>query len=138
MSLKNKSFWGHAEAITYALLRIMAGVLFFFHGAQKILGWFTTSPLPEMFSQKWIGGWLELVGGVLLALGLFVRPTAFLLSGMMAVAYTQFHWQFNFADNAWAPIVNRGELAVLYCFAFLYMFAKGAGIWSLDGRRKGR
>lgn len=122
-----------AEPYGYALLRIVAGTLFFFHGAQKILGWVTEKALPEVGSQAWVGGVLELVGGVLIAIGLFTRPAAFITSGMMAVAYIQFHWKLSFVNWEWLPIVNKGELAVVYCFLFLYMALRGAGIWSLDG-----
>lgn len=121
------------EPIGYALLRIVAGVLFFFHGAQKVFGWVTTKAPPEVFSQAWIGGVIEVVGGVLLVVGLFTRATAFICSGMMAVAYFQFHWKFNVEDFQWLPIVNKGELAVLYCFLFLFITLRGSGIWSLDG-----
>ena len=80
-----------------------------------------------MLSQVWIGGVLEVVGGVLIALGLFTRPVAFILSGEMAVAY----WQFHAPNGTW-PIQNHGEGAVLYCFIYLFMAAYGAGAWSLD------
>ena len=90
----------------------------------------STAPL---MSQTGIGGLLELVGGIAIVLGLFTRPIAFILSGEMAVAYWQFH-----APNGLWPIVNHGEPAVLFCFLFLYMAARGAGEWSLDAliRRK--
>jgi putative oxidoreductase len=81
-------------------------------------------------SQLWIGGVLELVGGALLLLGLFTRPAAFVLSGMMAVAYFQFHFPHSF----W-PTLNNGVPAVLYCFIWLYFSAAGAGPWSLDAKR---
>jgi len=122
-----------AEPYGYALLRVVAGMLFFFHGAQKILGWVTEKALPVVGSQAWIGGVLEMVGGALIALGLFTRPAAFITSGMMAVAYTQFHWKLSFDNWEWLPIVNKGELAVVYCFLFLYVTLRGSGIWALDG-----
>ncbi len=121
------------EPIGYALLRIITGFLFFFHGAQKVFGWVSAKAPPEVMSQAWIGGVLELVGGVFIAFGLFTRVTAFICSGMMAVAYFQFHWKFNVEDFQWLPIVNKGELAVLYCFVFLFMALRGSGVWSLDG-----
>jgi len=121
------------EPYGYAILRIVAGVLFFFHGAQKILGWVSERAGPEVGSQVWVGGLLELVGGALIALGLFTRPAALITSGMMAVAYIQFHWKLVLADWQWLPIVNQGELAVVYCFLFLYMALRGPGIWALDG-----
>lgn len=118
----------------YALLRIVSGVLFFFHGAQKLFGWVTTKASPEVGSQLWFGGLIEVVGGTLIALGLFTRPAAIIASGTMAVAYFQFHWKFIFDDWHFLPIVNRGELAVVYCFLFLYIALRGAGPWSLDLR----
>jgi putative oxidoreductase len=121
-----------AERI-YAALRIVAGFLFSFHGLQKIVGVFARSQ-PEMWSQHWFGGIIELVAGTLIMVGLFTRPAAFLASGMMAVAYFQFHWKLA-VDERFFPIVNRGELAVLYCFLFLFIAARGAGIWSVDRRR---
>jgi putative oxidoreductase len=102
-----------------------------------MLGWFggmpgMPSPPPTM-SQTWIGGILELVGGLAIMLGLFTRPAAFILSGMMAVAY----WQFHAPNGGW-PLQNQGIPAVLFCFIFLYMAARGGGDWSLDAllRRK--
>ena len=119
----------------YALLRIVAGAMFAFHGVQKVLG-LLTEQQPPVGSQLWIGGALELVCGLAIALGFFTRVAAFLASGTMAVAYFQFHWKFQF-DSAFFPIVNRGELAVLYSFVFLYLACRGSGRWSLDGRRTG-
>jgi len=124
---------GRAEPYGYALLRIVSGVLFFFHGAQKLFGWVTEKASPELGSQMWIGGVLELAGGALIAVGLLTRPAAFISAGMMAVAYTQFHWKLVLDDWQWLPIVNKGELAVVYAFLFLFVTLRGAGIWSLDG-----
>lgn len=121
------------EPYGYALLRIVSGVLFFFHGAQKLFGWVTEKASPEVGSQMWVGGVLEVVGGALIALGLFTRPAAFISAGMMAVAYTQFHWKLVFEDWQWLPIVNKGELAVVYAFLFLFFALRGPGIWALDG-----
>jgi putative oxidoreductase len=122
---------GKAESIAYAVLRIVAGAMFTVHGVQKIFGVLATHPSPPVFSQMWIGGVIELVGGVLIAIGLFTRATAFLCSGTMAVAYIQFHWKLQLDSNL-LPGVNGGELAVLYCFLFLLFVARGAGIWSVD------
>ena len=119
----------------YALLRVVSGALFTFHGVQKVFG-VLTDQQPSLGSQIWVGGVIELVCGALIALGLFTRWAAFLVSGTMAVAYFQFHWKFQFG-SAFFPAVNGGELAVLYCFVFLFMACKGSGIWSLDGRRRG-
>ena len=119
----------------YAMLRIVCGVLFAFHGLQKIFGVFMAAKdMPPAFSQLWIGGVIELVGGALIALGLFTRYAAFVCSGQMAVAYIQFHWQLHFAGGAFLPAINHGEDSVLYCFAFLFMAAFGDGPVSL-GRK---
>jgi putative oxidoreductase len=116
----------------YALLRVVAGAMFTFHGVQKIFG-VLTDEQPPVGSQLWIGGVLELVCGAAIALGLFTRVAAFVASGMMAVAYFQFHWDFQL-DAGFFPTVNGGELAVLYCFLFLYIACKGPGRCSLDNR----
>lgn len=121
---------------SYALMRIVVGLLFAFHGMQKILG-VLSSHQPEVMSQIWIGGLIELVTGILVAVGLFTRASAFLASGTMAVAYTQFHWKFAF-DERFFPSVNKGEMAVLYCFILLVIATKGAGIWSLESLRRTR
>ena len=113
-----------------SLFRIVAGVVFITFGTMKV---FNYPPLPAgqppipLLSQAGIGGLMEVIGGILIALGLFTRPTAFILSGEMAVAY----WQFHAPNGAW-PILNHGGEAVLYCFLFLYMAAHGAGPYSLD------
>lgn len=123
---------------THSLLRIVTGALFMQHGVQKLFG-FLTDPArpwtgaPPMFSQFWIAGVLEVFGGAAIVLGLFTRPIAFLLCGEMAVAY--FH--VNFPRSFW-PIRNGGEPAVLFCFVYLYLFAAGAGPYSLDGILRGR
>jgi putative oxidoreductase len=119
------------EEASYAALRIVAGFMFAFHGVQKILGHFTTKAQPEVFSQMWIGGMIELVGGALIALGLFARPAAFVAAGTMAVAYFQFHWKLQGGAKI-LPIANGGELSALYCFVFLLIAIKGAGAASLD------
>lgn len=118
-----------AEGLSYALLRFVAGFLFLFHGIQKLFGEFTTKAPPEMWSQKWFGGVIELVGGVLIAVGLFTRPAALLASGTMAVAYWQFH---AIERGKLLPIENGGELAALYAFVFLFIAVRGAGMFSVD------
>ena len=99
-----------------------------------------TKSMPEMWTQKWVGGVIELVAGMMIMVGLFTRPAAFLASGMMAVAYIQFHWKGGLGAD-FLPLVNKGELAVLYCFVFLYFVFAGPGAWSVDGaiaRNRGR
>lgn len=114
--------------VTYALFRIIAGLMFATHGAQKTLGLFggekATAPLMI------VGGWIELIGGLLIAVGLFTGIAAFICSGMMAVAYFMAH-----APSGFWPVMNHGESAVLYCFAFLYMSSRGSGRFSIDGLR---
>ena len=121
-----------AIQVTYFLLRLVAGLLFFQAGSMKLLGWFGGMPghpgsTAPLMSQIGIGGVLEFFGGAAIMLGLLTRPVAFILSGEMAVAY----WQFHAPNGAW-PIQNHGEPAVLLCFIFLYMAARGGGDWSLD------
>src|SRR5512136_2470127 len=114
----------------YALMRIVAGFMFAFHGAQKILG-ILSDFQPAMGSQLWVGGVIELLGGLAIMLGFQTRLAAFLCSGEMAVAYFQFHWKFQTGPNFF-PAVNKGELAVLYCFVFLYIASRGGVTWRLD------
>lgn len=121
------------EGLSYVLLRVFAGLLFAFHGVQKVLGLLVTGPAPTLDLQKTIGGWIELVGGLLVAVGFQTRWAAFVCSGTMAVAYLQFHWKGRF-DEGFFPIVNRGELAVLYAFVFLFIACKGPGPASVDAR----
>lgn len=120
------------EGVGYAALRIVSGALFACHGMEKLFGWFTERAGPEVGTQLWFGGLIELVCGVLVAVGLFTRAAAFLASGTMAVAYFQFHWKLAFADWKWLPAVNGGELAVVYCFVFLYLALRGSGGAALD------
>jgi len=119
----------HAES-AYALMRIVAGFLFAFHGCQKVLG-ILSEFHPPVGSQLWIGGVIELVGGLAIMLGIGTRWAAFICSGEMAVAYVQFHWKFQ-TGSQFFPTINKGELAALYCFLFLYIACRGAGKWSLD------
>jgi putative oxidoreductase len=114
----------------YAFLRIITGFMFLFHGIQKILGVLSTVQ-PPMGSQLWFGGIIELLGGLAVMLGYKTRQAAFLCSGTMAVAYFQFHWKFQIGPQLF-PAINKGELAVLYCFIFLYIACRGGMKWSLD------
>ena len=121
-------FMKRLEDEVYALLRIVTGFLFLWHGMQKLLGFPGAMPEGVPAFVIYIAGPLELFGGVLVMIGLFTRPVAFVLSGLMAFAYWMGH-----GFHALLPILNLGELAVLYCFVFLFISAKGSGIWSLDG-----
>jgi len=114
----------------YALLRIMAGFMLSFHGAQKIMGVLSEFQ-PPVGSQLWIGGIIELLGGLAVMLGFKARVAAFLCSGMMAVAYFQFHWKFQIGPNLF-PAINKGELAALYSLVFLYIACRGGVKWGLD------
>ena len=113
---------------TYALMRIVSGFLFLWHGTAKLFAYPKAVEVPE-----WIvygAGSIELIGGTLIMIGLFTRRAAFIASGMAAAAYFIVH-----AKQGFFPIMNGGELAALYCFVFLYVSAHGAGIWSIDGVR---
>jgi putative oxidoreductase len=118
-----------------SVLRIVAGLLFLEHGTSKLFGIppFTLGPMPAPFSLLWIGAVIESVGGLLVLLGLFTRPAAFIMSGEMAFAYWMFH-----APRSLFPAVNGGDAAVLFCFVFLYLAAAGGGAWSLDRSRERR
>jgi putative oxidoreductase len=121
--------------VVYAMLRIVAGFMFSFHGAQAILG-LLSDFRPPVGSQLWFGGLIELIAGLAVCVGLFTRCAAFVASGTMAVAYVQFHWKLAVGARFF-PSVNKGELALLYSFLFLYIACRGAGRWSLDRRRGG-
>ncbi len=117
---------------TLSLLRAVTGLMFMQHGVQKLFGLLLPPDrpfkgAPPMFTQFWFAGVLETFGGALIVLGLFTRPVAFLLSGEMAVAYFQAH-----APRAFFPIMNGGEVVVLFCFIYLFLFVAGGGPYSLD------
>jgi len=122
---------GRFSAHTFALLRIIAGLMFAMHGTQKLLGWpamppgMGGGPLPPLMK---VAGGIELLCGLLIAIGLFTGIAAFLASGEMAAAYFMGHA----SHGPFWPLENKGELAVLYCFVLLFIAAHGAGIWSLD------
>jgi putative oxidoreductase len=127
----NGFFMHRFEEVTLALLRVMAGLMFMQHGAQKLFGALGGAG-PEggsvpLVSMMGLAGVLEFFGGLLVAFGLFTRPVAFVLAGQMAAAYFMAH-----APQGFWPILNRGELAALYCFVFLYFSARGPGRYSLD------
>ena len=117
----------------YALLRIVTGLLFLSHGLQKLFGIMGGKQVATLASLQGLAGLIELVCGALVMLGLFGSIAAFIASGEMAAAYFMAHLPQGF----W-PIVNRGELAAMYCFLFLYIAATGSGIWSVDALRRGR
>ena len=124
----------NGRIVTLNLLRIVTGILFAQHGAQKLFGWLGGRQVESLFSLTGLAGVLEFFGGLLILVGLFTRPVAFILAGEMAAAYFLRH-----APNGFWPIVNRGELAALYSFLFLYFAVHGGGAYSLDGlfrRRK--
>ena len=116
------------RAQTYALMRIVTGFLFLWHGMSKLFGFPTPVPAEAPAFVLYVAGPIELVGGVLVMIGLFTRWSAFVSSGLMACAYWMGH-----GFKALLPLQNGGELAALYCFVFLYIAAAGAGIWSVDG-----
>lgn len=130
------SFYSNWAPRVLSLLRIVAGFLIIQHGAQKLFGVLVPTPQPgapqshgtfSMLSLVGVSGILEFFGGLLVILGLFTRPAAFILSGLLAVAYFMAH-----APGGFWPIINKGELAALYSFVFLYLAAAGGGEWSLD------
>jgi putative oxidoreductase len=118
------------EVKIYAAMRIVTGFLFMWHGIQKLFGF---PPMPPGVNVPafitWIAAPIELIGGILVMIGLFTRPAAFLCSGLMAFAYWMGH-----GTKAPLPIQNQGELAAIYCFVFLYIWTRGAGTWGLDSR----
>ena len=114
----------------YALMRIVTGFTFWFHGPQLILGVFSEFQ-PPTWSQLWFGGIIEIVGGLMVMLGFQTRAAAFLCSGTMAVAYIQYHWKFQIGSQL-LPALNKGELSVLYSFIFLLIACRGGVKWSLD------
>ena len=114
----------------YAATRIVVGFLFMAHGLQKLFGLFGGTPGKMPPAMLYSAGGIELVGGILVMIGLFTRSSAFICSGTMAVAYFMAHQK-----GGVLPIQNHGELAVLYCWIFLFIAAKGSGVWSVDSIR---
>lgn len=122
-------FLDNYQEQTYALMRIVTGFLFIWHGSQKLFNYPVDFPYGPLNPLLTAAGIIELIGGVLVMIGLMTRPAAFICSGTMAVAYWMAH-----GSQSFFPIVNGGEISALYCFAFLYIAARGAGIWSIDKR----
>ncbi len=123
------SFMRRFGSETYSLMRIVTGLLFLWHGSQKLFGFPQASPEAPVL-VIYVAGTIELVGGALVAAGLFTRWAAFLCSGLMAFAYWMAH-----GTKHLLPLINGGELAVLYCFVFLFIAAHGSGVWSVDAAR---
>lgn len=123
---KQAFFWTKASPYLLSILRIVAALLFMQHGAQKLFGVLGGHPV-ELLSLIGLAGVLEFFGGLLVLIGLGTRPVAFILSGEMAFAYFMAH-----APGGVWPILNHGDLAILFCFVFLYLSAAGAGPWSID------
>jgi len=121
-------FLENCKEQTYALLRIVSGFLFLAHGTQKFFNFPVDFPYP-LSTMTTAAGAIELVGGGLIMIGLFTRPVAFICSGMAAVAYWMAHGMKDLF-----PIANGGEIVALYCFIFLFIAARGAGIWSVDSK----
>jgi putative oxidoreductase len=122
-------FLDNYQEQAYALLRITAGFMFLLHGTQKFFNFPQQYPYGELGFLSIAAGSIELIGGVLIILGLATRGVAFLCSGTMAVAYWLVH-----GTKSFYPLVNGGELAALYCFIFLFIACKGSGIWSMDNK----
>ena len=125
--IKLQSEW---EPRVLSILRIVVGLLFMEHGLAKLIGFPTAALHPAMFQLLWFAGVIEAFGGLLLAVGLFTSPVAFIMSGEMAVAYFYSHAARNFF-----PLINGGDAAILYCFIFFYIFVAGGGAWSMDRLR---
>jgi len=126
------SFMSKYSRHCYALMRMVAGFLFLWHGCQKLLGFPSGMPADVPAFIIYIAGPIELIGGILIMVGLFTHGAAFLCSGLMAFAYWIGH-----GTKALLPLQNNGELAALYCFVFLFIAAQGSGIWSIDSLRSG-
>jgi putative oxidoreductase len=120
-------FAARYEPYVLSIVRIVVALLFFEHGLSRLFGFPSPLPTPALFTMYWFAGAIELAGGALVAVGLFTRIAAFVMSGEMAFAYFLSH-----APHGFFPILNRGDGAILFCFVFLYFVFAGAGPWSLD------
>ncbi|MBC9177717.1 DoxX family protein [Pseudoroseomonas ludipueritiae] len=130
--MKTQSLAAEWAPRVLSVLRIVAALLFMEHGTQKLFGFpASANPAPAFLTLYWFAAVLEIVGGILLVLGLFTRPVAFVLSGQMAFAYFMAHAPRNFF-----PVLNGGDAAILFCFVFLYFSVAGGGTWSLDHMRR--
>jgi putative oxidoreductase len=127
ISVRDQDTWSNLAPYVLSILRIVVALLFFEHGLSKLFGFPQASPYPALFSLSWFAAAIEFIGGALLAVGLFSRTSAFIMSGEMAFAYFISH-----APHDFFPIINRGDAAILYCFIFLYIAFAGGGPWSLD------
>lgn len=132
---------GRYSTYVYAILRIVCGFLILWHGSQKLFSFVPQMPAPpagtpaqSLSPLMAVGGTIEFVGGLMIMFGLFAGIAGFIMSGMMAVAYFMAH----FSTAAFLPIVNKGELAVVYCFVFLYIASRGSGLWSIDSAFRGK
>ena len=130
--MKFMNFLDPYKEHAYALLRIIAGYVFLWHGTQKLIDFPSPYPWGELDTLSMVAGGIEIVGGILILIGLFTRLAAFISSGEMAVAYWVGHVP---GSNPIFPIDNGGDLAILFCFAFLFIACRGAGIWSVDSSR---
>jgi len=122
-----RSFMSEYSTLCYALMRVVVGFLFLWHGSQKLFGFPSGMPSGVPAFITYVAGPIELIGGILIMIGLFTHWAAFISSGLMAFAYWMAH-----GTKALLPLQNNGELAVLYCFVFLFIAAQGGGIWSVD------
>lgn len=125
-------FLGRYSTYVYAIFRIVFGFMFMVHGTQILLGWPPATPPMQATGIILVAGIIELVGGLLIMIGLFSSIAAFICSGTMAVAYFMAH-----QPQGGLPISNHGEAAVLFCFAFLYIASRGSGVWSVDSLFRG-
>lgn len=127
-----RSFMSKYSSHCYALMRFVAGFLYLWHGSQKLFGFPSGMPAGVPAFIIYVAGPIELIGGILIMIGLFTHWAAFITSGQMAFAYWMAH-----GTKALLPLQNNGELAVLYCFVFLFIAAQGGGIWSVDSLMDG-